>query len=275
MESRHLNEEFIAGLRKAWGPEALHQCLSSNPESHFAAMRTVDKVIVFGFQAKPAGYYVSNDEVADYANKHDDKVVGFASVNPNEARAEKELRRCIKKLGLKGLKLGPIYQNFNPASRTAMKIFGLAEKLEIPIVIHQGTTFVRAGPLKYANPVQLEDAAIKFPDLKMVIAHLGHPWEDETAVLVRKQPNLFTDISAVHTRLFRLYHKLMTFKEYGVLGKIIFGTDYPFFKPEETIRGIKNVNSFAAEHNLPNIPEEELDSIINSNFGNVFGSVLA
>lgn len=275
MEPRHLSEDFAAGLKKAWGAQAFSEGLNSTPEKHFAAMRSVDKVIVFGFQAKPTGYYVANDEVADYANKHEHKVVGFASVNPNEARAEKELLRCVRKLGLKGLKLGPIYQNFDPASRKAMRIFRLANRLEIPVVIHQGTTFVRTGPLKYANPVQLEDAAIEFPDLKMVIAHLGHPWEDETAVLVRKQPNVFTDISGVHPRPFRFYHKLMTFKEYGVLDKIVFGTDYPFWTPEETMLGVKGVNSFAAEHNLPKIPEEELDSIIHVNFSKVFGSILS
>lgn len=274
MAPAHLSNEFVAGLKEAWGSTAFSKGIDSTPEKHFAAMKPVDRVIVFGFQAKPAGYYVSNDEVADYANKHEDKVVGFASVNPNDARAERELLRCVKKLGLRGLKLGPIYQNFDPVSRRAMRIFGLANKLEIPIVIHQGTTFVRTGPLKYANPIQLEDAAIKFPNLKIVIAHLGHPWEDETAVLVRKQPNVFTDISGVHPRPFRFYHKMMTFKEYGVLNKIVFGTDFPFWTPGETILGVKKVNSFAAEHNLPKISEEEINSIIYANFGKVFGSIL-
>jgi predicted TIM-barrel fold metal-dependent hydrolase len=270
----HISEEFVAGLNKTWGTDAFSRGIDSTPEKHLAAMRSVDKAIVFGLQAKPAGYYVPNEEVASYVNKCRDKVVGFASVNPNTPRADKELLRCINKLGLKGLKLGPTYQNFDPASRKAIRIFRLANNLGIPVIIHQGTTFVRNAPLRYANPIQLEEVAIKFPDLKMVIAHLGHPWEDETAVLIRKQPNVFADISGVHPRLFRLYHKLMTFKEYGVLDKIVFGTDFPFFTPEETILGIKGVNSFASEHNLPQIPEEDINSIIYGNFYKVFSSVL-
>jgi hypothetical protein len=267
----HVSDEFLADHRRAWGDSTT--LLRAKPEDHFSAMRSVDRVIVLGFQGKRVGHYVPNDFVAAYARKHTEKVIGFASVDPNDPSAEKELRRCIRELGLKGLKLGPIYQHFDPTSRKAMRIFRLADKLEIPVIIHQGTTFVRNAPLKYANPILLEDVALRFPNLKMVIAHLGHPWEDETAVLVRKQPNIFTDISALHTRPFRLHSKLMTFQEYGVINKIIFGSDYPSFTPDETLQGIENVNKFAREHMLPTISESAIRAIIYENYANVLGSV--
>lgn len=267
----HISDEFVKDLKRSWGDKP--NLLKAKPEDHLAAMRSVDKVIVFGLQARKAGYFVPNDYVADYVRKHPDKVIGFASVDPNDINAERELRRCIKELGLRGLKLGPTYQHFDPTSTKAARIFRLAEELELPIVIHQGTTFLRNAPLKYAHPTQLEEVALRFPDLKMIIAHLGHPWEDETAVLVRKQPNIFTDISAVHPRLFRLYNKLMTFTEYGVLGKIVFASDFPFFTPEETITGIQNVNKFAKEHYLPTIPESAIEAIIYQNFEYAFASI--
>ena len=161
----HLRGEFVDGLKRVWGDEFSRKIVRATPEHHFAAERSVDKVIVFGLQAKKSGCMVPNDYVAEYVRSHPDRLIGFASVDPNEEGAEKELKRCIKKLGLRGLKLGPIYQHFDPTSSKGMRIFELAQELEIPVVIHQGTTFVRNAPLKYANPIQLEEVALRFPDL--------------------------------------------------------------------------------------------------------------
>jgi len=95
-------------------------------------------------------------------------------------------------------------------------------------MIHQGTTFVRTGPLKYALPILLDDVAIEFPELRMIIAHLGHPWIADTLVLIRKHPHLYSDISALNYRPWQFYNALIMAKEYGVLDKILFGSDYPF-----------------------------------------------
>ena len=70
---------------------------------------------------------------------------------------------------------------------------------------HQGTTFPSRARLKWGLPLQLEDVAMDFPDLKMIIAHLGHPWEEDMTALVRKCPNVYTDISAVHYRPWRYW----------------------------------------------------------------------
>jgi hypothetical protein len=269
---RHLSGEFIADLKRAWGDRP--DVLEARPESHWSAMHGVDKAIVFGLHAKKAGCVVPNEYVADYANRHPDKVIGFASVDPNRADAARELRRCVRDLGLRGLKLGPTYQQFDPRSERAARVFRLAEELRLPVITHQGATFVRKAPLRYAQPSQLEDVALRFPDLTMVVAHLGHPWEDETAVLIRKQPNLFADISAVHPRPFRLYQKLMTFAEYRVLDKIVFGSDFPFFTPDETIAGLRRVGSLAKDSGLPTLPQTAIDAIVYKNAARAFGSLL-
>ena len=111
----------------------------------------------------------------------------------------------------------------------------------LPIMFHQGTTFPRKAPLKYANPVLLEEIALRFPDLKMIIAHLGHPWEAETIVLIRKQPNVFSDISGLFYRPWQFYNSLRLAVEYGVVDKLLFGTDYPVATFEETVEGLHHV----------------------------------
>lgn len=72
------------------------------------------------------------------------------------------------------------------------------------------------------------NVAIRFPDLKIVMAHLGHPYEGECIATIRKHANVYADCSALHYRPFQLYHPLMLLQEYGVWRKRLFGSDYPF-----------------------------------------------
>ena len=132
--------------------------------------------------------------------------------------------------------------------------------------IHQGTSFVRPGPLKYANPIQLEDIAVACPDLRIVIAHMGHPWEDECVVLIRKHPNLYTNISALHYRPLRHYQAFMSAIEYGVEHKLIFGSDFPSATAPQVIAGQHKVNDVVEGTNLPKIPDEMIHNIIYENW---------
>ena len=129
-------------------------------------------------------------------------------------------------------------------------------------MFHQGTTFPRKAPLKYANPVLLEDIAHQFPDLKMIIAHMGHPWEAETIVLIRKQPNIFSDISALFYRPWQIYNSLRLAVEYGVTDKLLFGTDYPIATLDETVEGLHNIVHLSKEMRLPPLPDDLPDQIL-------------
>ena len=98
----------------------------------------------------------------------------------------------------------------------------------MPVLIHQGTTFCENVSLELANPVLLQPLALRFPRLRMVIAHMGHPWIAETLVLIRKHRHLYSDISALYYRPWQFYNALIMAMEYGVLDRLLFGTDYPF-----------------------------------------------
>src|SRR6185503_19925763 len=96
-----------------------------------------------------------------------------------------EMHRCFEGGGFRGLKLAPIYQNYHPCDERMSPVYEYCEKRGIPILFHQGTTFPRRAPLKYAQPIQLEDVALAHPKLAIVIAHMGHAWMDDTIVLIR------------------------------------------------------------------------------------------
>jgi hypothetical protein len=238
----------------------------SRPEQLLAATAECDKVVVFAIDAPYTGIRGSQEAVADFCRAHREKYLGWCSVDPNDADCVDRLVHYVRDLGLAGLKLGPIYQNFDPQDPRHLPLFKKAQSLGIPINWHQGTSFVRTGPLKYANPILLEDIAVACPDLRMIVSHMGHPWEAECCVLIRKHPNLFADTSALHYRPLRHYQAFMTALEYGVEHKLIFGSDFPSATPAQAIAGLWKVNDVVAGTSFPRFPEEAIHRIIYENW---------
>lgn len=258
----HLSEEFVreANARSRGKPLDLH----TPPEKHWKAMQNVDRVIVFGMRAFHSGFVTPNEYIAEYADRYPEKVIGFAGVDPLQDNVQETLDHAFDKLKLKGLKLGPVYQNIHPTDQRVMEIYEFCQARKIPIMIHQGTTFPRRAPLKYSFPILLEDVALQFPELRMVVAHLGHPWIEDTLVLIRKQPNLYSDISALHYRPWQFYQALILAKEYGVLNKLLFGSDYPFTTPDATIQALRNFNRIVEGTNLPRLETGEIEALIHA-----------
>ena len=264
---KHLGTAFVNDYVRVYNRAA--DTLESTPDIHLRGIQGEDRAVVLGFKSLALGVSVPNEYVARYVDEHPDRLIGFCSVDPNDPQAASELRRNVTDLHLNGVKLAPIYQHFDPNSEIAGKVFATAQELEIPVLIHQGTTFVENAPLRYAYPSMLDEVATHYPDLKMIVAHLGHPWEDETIALIRKQRNVYADISALYFRPYRFYLKLVTCLEYGVTHKLLFGSDFPFSTPKKTLASLNDVNDFAAE-SAPRIPNDVLISIVEKNALTVF-----
>jgi predicted TIM-barrel fold metal-dependent hydrolase len=238
----------------------------STPEMHRRDTAAADRVVVLGFSAEYLGVGVPNELIATYVSEDRGRLVGFAGIEPTHPSAIDEVRRAYHELGLRGLKISPVYQNFNPTDPSLADFSREAERLNLPLLVHQGTTFPRRAPLRWANPVLLEDVALSFPDLRIIIAHLGHPWEAETVAVIRKQPNVFADVSALHFRAWRFWQAMVTAMEYGVLGKILLASDYPSATISQTITGLREVNTIIEGTRLPRVPDEAIDAIIFDNW---------
>jgi predicted TIM-barrel fold metal-dependent hydrolase len=256
----HLGDAFIADAKAAAG--ASYKDIAVDLDEHWRAMEPVDRAIVLGFRARHVDVLVPNEYVAEYVGRHPGKLIGFCSVDPNDADGVEQLDYAVKTLGLRGLKVGPIYQNIHPQDERFLALMARAEALGVPVLIHQGTTFCSNVSLELANPILLQPIALKFPKLRMLIAHMGHPWIAETLVLIRKHPHFYTDISALYYRPWQFYNALVLAMEYGVLDKLLFGTDYPFTTPASTIAALKKVNEMAAGTNMPRIPEAKIEEMI-------------
>ncbi len=242
----------------------------SRPQDHWEAAQQADKVVVFGMSARPTGISVPNELIAEYVASHPEKLIGWASVNPADDDAIDQLDHCVTDLGLSGLKVGPTYQHFDPTDRSHWPFFRRCSELGIPIMWHQGTTFPASARLRWALPLLLEDVAMAFPDLRMIIAHLGHPWEEDVIALIRKTPNMYADISAVHYRPWRYWQAMVTAMEYGVTHKLLLASDYPSGTLSNVINGLRGINDIVEGTKLPTIPTEIQDGIIYENWKQPF-----
>jgi len=243
----------------------------SRPEDHWEASTGVDKVVVFGLAARPVGIDVPNDVIAAYVNEHPEKLEGWASVNPAEPDALDELQRCVEDLGLRGVKLGPVYQHWDPRDRQYWPFFERCNAYGLPLLFHQGTTFPSRARLEWGKPLQLEPLAMAFPDMRMIIAHMGHPWEDDVIALIRKAPNVWADISACHYRPYRYWQSMVTAMQYGVGHKLLLASDYPSGTLQNVIDGLRAVNDPVEGTKLPRIRTEIQDRIIHENWRGFFG----
>lgn len=231
-------------------------------DDYRAAAPADTRTVVFGGKARLSGLWVDDAYVARCVSEHPDTLIGFLSVDPTQPGWQDELREGHEHLGLRGIKLLSMYAGFRPDDPLLDPLWEYATRRSLPVLLHTGTTFVAQAPLECTLPRHLDAVAIRFPDVKIIMAHLGHPYEGECIVTMRKHPNLFTDISALTYRPWQLYNSLMLVQEYGVWDKVLFGTDYPFTTVNGTMEGLRTLNDMVQGTALPRLNEEKIEAMI-------------
>jgi len=256
----HIDEIFMDGMRAARPGVKINITVDFEP--FMAAMEPCDRVIVFGLRGLKTGLHIPNEHIAQFVARAPQKLIGFMSIDPNEPEWRDDFERSRQELRLKGVKLGPIYAGFDPTDPALDPLYSGCVKHNLPVLIHVGASFVRFGPLEWSRPILIDAVARKFPDLKIIMAHLGHPWEGETIAVIRKHPNVYADVSALHYRPWQLYHSLMLAQEYGAMNKLLFGSDYPFTTAAATIEGLRSINRFTGGTALPRVNEQSIEELI-------------
>ena len=132
----------------------------------------------------------------------------------------------------------------------------------MPVLFHQGTSPDRFADLDYAHPRHVDRIASAFPELRIVQAHMGHPWQIDCIAVIRKHPNVYADVSAGFYRPWSAYNAMRLATEWSVLPKLLFASDFPAATPEETMAGLRAVNAPVAGTPLPKVPEEAIEEII-------------
>lgn len=255
----HFDERFRFEAARARGQEV---DLTVRWDEYRATATSARRTIVFGGKARLSGLWVPDEYVADHVKAHPTETIGFLSLDPTQEGWEEELTYGHQELGLRGVKLMPMYAGFYPHDPKLDPLWRYCQTNALPVLLHTGTTFVSQAPLDCTLPRHLDDVARRFPELRLVLAHLGHPYEGECVAVIRKHANVYADVSALHYRPFQLYHSLMLVQEYGVWEKLLFGSDYPFTTVDESIQGLRALNEQLEGTALPRLAKEGIESLI-------------
>ncbi len=235
---------------------------SGDPDYHWDQSKAVDKSIVLGFKSRYLRAEIPNRYVADYVARNPQKLIGFAGIDPTERGAADEVRIAKEDLRLRGVTISPSNQDFHPTDTRAMRVYAKAEELGMPILVHPSGQFKYQSKLEFARPYLIVEVASSFTKLRLVVAQLGQPWIDETVLLLGKHANVFADVSGMLSRPWQAYNALVTAHQYGVIDKLLFGSDFPYTNATECIEALYSINQLAQGTNLPVVPREALRGIV-------------
>ena len=194
--------------------------------------------VVFSVDERLTGRpQVPNDEVLALAAENADIMIAFSSVDPTRgADAVAEARRLIK-AGTRGFKLHPPVQQFHPNDRAVYPFYEVINEARLPVIFHTGHSGIGTGMpggggirLKYGNPMDIDDVAVDFPDMPIVLAHPSFPWQDEALSICLHKPQVFIDLSGWSPKYFP--PSLIQYANTLLRQKMLFGSDFPFITPE-------------------------------------------
>lgn len=181
---------------------------------------------------------LSNEEIAEGAARHPDVVIPFASVDPAKGRAgARTFRRLVTEHGMRGIKFHPSIQGFAPNDHSAYPLLEVAQELGVPALFHTGQTGIGAGlpggggiRLGLSNPMLLDDVAVDFPELTIIMAHPSFPWQDEALAVATHKPKVYIDLSGWSPKYFP--PQLVRYANSLLQDKVLFGSDYPLITPD-------------------------------------------
>jgi hypothetical protein len=184
---------------------------------------------------------VANDDVLAAAARNSDILIPFASVHPlGGPAALAETDRLIA-AGARGFKLHPPLMGFFANDPAVYPFYARLEAARLPVLVHTGHsgigTGVRGGGgvrLKYGTPLPLDDVAVDFPELPIILAHPSFPWQDEAISIAMHKPNVFIDLSGWSPTYFP--PTLVQYAQTRLRDKVLFGSDYPLITPDRWLR---------------------------------------
>jgi len=235
----------------------------ANAERYFRSKvqeRTVDELaveyaqeqlfgILLAWDAETATHRppLSNDLVSAIVRRHPKRFAFFASVDPWKGPAAvAELERAVRELGAIGAKFHPSMQDFYPSDERHFPLWDKAASLGIPCLFHTGTSGIGAGTpggqgiqLDPARPLHLDRVAARFPDLRIIAAHFGWPWQGELIAMALHKTNVYLELSGWSPK----YYPSELVREIGgrLKDQTLFGSDYPFLRPGRVLEELEAV----------------------------------
>ena len=206
--------------------------------AHYRSLKMAAVVFTVDAEAATGTKAVPNEEIAESALRYPDAIIPFASIDPAKGKAgARQVRTLVEEYGVRGFKFHPNVQAFFPNDRMAYPLYDAIEECGAISVFHTGQTGIGAGApggggirLKYSNPMFVDDVAVDFPSMKIILAHPSFPWQDEALSVATHKPQVYIDLSGWSPKYFP--PQLVQYANSLLQDKVLFGTDYPLLTPE-------------------------------------------
>ena len=244
---------------------------SADADDHAQAMEPVDAAVILGFESRLLGGHIPHEQIAGYVQRAPDKLMGFAGIDPKAKTDPVRSPEHALDLGLVGVTVNPAAAGFHPTDTSAMALFEACQHHAVPVLVECGTILARQARMEFARPVLLDEVIREFPDLKLVLGSFGDPWVDEGVALLAKHPNVYADLAGLTARPWQLFNALLTAHQLGAMGQVLFGSNFPFVTPEQSIKTIYSVNTLTQGTHLPSVPREQLRTVVERDTIQVLG----
>jgi len=204
--------------------------------------------VIFSVDERLTGrMQIPNDEVAAFAAENSDIMLAFASVDPMRGQvAVEEAKRLIASGSIRGFKLHPPVQQFHANDKRAYSFYEVVNAAKLPVIFHTGHTGIGAGMrggggvrLRYGNPMDIDDVAVDFPDMPIIMAHPSFPWQDEAISVCLHKPQVYIDLSGWSPKYFS--PTLVQYANTLLKRKVLFGSDYPLIAPDRWLADFRNI----------------------------------
>jgi hypothetical protein len=172
---------------------------------------------------------------------------------------------------LTGIKLFPGYHPFYPHDRRLDPVYEYAKRRKVPILIHTGDTLSVDGLVKYCRPIEVDEVAVRFRDVRFVLCHFGETFMEEATEMVYKNSNVYADTSGLlpkpslpfYKRLFELTRKRVedAIIMIGEPDRILYGSDWPLIDLKVALRLVKELD----------LPMRDREAILGGNARRLFG----
>jgi predicted TIM-barrel fold metal-dependent hydrolase len=190
---------------------------------------------------------VPNEVVARFAADNADVAIAFASIDPHRgAEGVAEARSLIASGSIRGLKLHPPVQQFHPNDRVAYPLYEVFAEARLPVLFHTGHSGIGTGMpggggirLKYGHPMPIDDVAVDFPGMPIIMAHPSFPWQDEAISVCLHKPTVYIDLSGWSPKYFS--PTLIQYANTMLKHKVLFGSDYPWITPDRWLADFEKI----------------------------------
>src|ERR1700749_2837304 len=189
-----------------------------------------------------------NEEVAEKAAANSDVLIPFASIDPAKGKnGAREARRLVRDFGISGVKFHLSMQGFYPNDRSAYVLYEAIAEARLPALFHTGQTVVGSGMpggagirLKFSNPMFIDDVAVDFPDMPIIMAHPSFPWQEEALSVATHKPNVYIDLSGWSPKYFPPI--LVRYANTLLRRKMLFGSDWPAINPDRWQKDFESID---------------------------------